>query len=258
LAMTDGDSLFRAVLTNPDDDAPRLVWADWLEEHGEAGYANWLRERVAAFRSDLKAKHPPEVIYTPVGRAATVVMHHMNVKKEATWVKELAPAYDREVYGVAYALKRGHVYRLECEVVELVQDRVMGRRVVPAPVQLGDIFSRCPITEVLIRDDRVRIRPAGPGLARVRGQWCFEIMGWTGWCHWKRTYSWADGRPYQDQHDAAMGLNLALVNYGRELAGLPALEYAEGGTMRPLSEPSRIPSPPHQDFSFERLLPDPT
>jgi uncharacterized protein (TIGR02996 family) len=34
--MTLEDSLFQAILAQPDDDAPRLVYADWLEEHATA------------------------------------------------------------------------------------------------------------------------------------------------------------------------------------------------------------------------------
>ncbi len=34
--MTDNDALLRAILDSPDDDAPRLVYADWLEENGDA------------------------------------------------------------------------------------------------------------------------------------------------------------------------------------------------------------------------------
>jgi uncharacterized protein (TIGR02996 family) len=33
--MNDREALLRAVCENPDDDTPRLVFADWLEEHGE-------------------------------------------------------------------------------------------------------------------------------------------------------------------------------------------------------------------------------
>jgi uncharacterized protein (TIGR02996 family) len=34
--MTDGDALVAAVEANPDDEAPRLVYADWLDERGDA------------------------------------------------------------------------------------------------------------------------------------------------------------------------------------------------------------------------------
>src|SRR5215203_4619487 len=31
--MTDAPAFFRAIEANPDDDTPRLVYADWLDEH---------------------------------------------------------------------------------------------------------------------------------------------------------------------------------------------------------------------------------
>jgi type IV pilus assembly protein PilB len=34
--MTYDDAFLRAILENPDDDTPRLIYADWLEERGEA------------------------------------------------------------------------------------------------------------------------------------------------------------------------------------------------------------------------------
>jgi len=41
--MTDGDALYQAILDAPDDDAPRLVWADWLDEHGDPDRAAFVR-----------------------------------------------------------------------------------------------------------------------------------------------------------------------------------------------------------------------
>jgi uncharacterized protein (TIGR02996 family) len=41
--MTEGDALYRAILAAPDDDAPRLVWADWLEENGDPDRAEFVR-----------------------------------------------------------------------------------------------------------------------------------------------------------------------------------------------------------------------
>ena len=45
--MTDGDALYRAILADPDDDAPRLVYADWLDEHGEPDRAEFVRVQCA-------------------------------------------------------------------------------------------------------------------------------------------------------------------------------------------------------------------
>jgi uncharacterized protein (TIGR02996 family) len=44
------NDLFRAVCEHPDEDAPRLVFADWLEEHGEAERAEFIRVHVATDR----------------------------------------------------------------------------------------------------------------------------------------------------------------------------------------------------------------
>jgi uncharacterized protein (TIGR02996 family) len=41
--MSDGDALLRAVIENPADDGPRLVYADWLEERGNTKRAAFIR-----------------------------------------------------------------------------------------------------------------------------------------------------------------------------------------------------------------------
>ncbi len=40
---TDREGLLRAVCENPDDDLPRLILADWLEDHGGGDRAEWIR-----------------------------------------------------------------------------------------------------------------------------------------------------------------------------------------------------------------------
>jgi uncharacterized protein (TIGR02996 family) len=44
--MTERDALLRAVCENPDDDTPRLVFADWLQENGEEWRAEFIRLQV--------------------------------------------------------------------------------------------------------------------------------------------------------------------------------------------------------------------
>jgi uncharacterized protein (TIGR02996 family) len=46
----DADALLRAVLAAPDDDAPRLVYADWLEEHGDMDRAAFIRAQIELAR----------------------------------------------------------------------------------------------------------------------------------------------------------------------------------------------------------------
>jgi uncharacterized protein (TIGR02996 family) len=44
--MNERDALMRAICENPDDDTPRLVFADWLQEHGEDDRAEFIRAQV--------------------------------------------------------------------------------------------------------------------------------------------------------------------------------------------------------------------
>lgn len=44
--MTEREALLKAVCDNPDDDTPRLVFADWLQENGEETYADFVRLQV--------------------------------------------------------------------------------------------------------------------------------------------------------------------------------------------------------------------
>lgn len=42
-----GKELLAAILDNPKDDAPRLIYADWLDEQGEEERAGFIREQIA-------------------------------------------------------------------------------------------------------------------------------------------------------------------------------------------------------------------
>jgi uncharacterized protein (TIGR02996 family) len=51
--MSDGDALLAAILAHPDEDVPRLAYADWLDEHGGAAArdrAEFVRAQVALAR----------------------------------------------------------------------------------------------------------------------------------------------------------------------------------------------------------------
>jgi uncharacterized protein (TIGR02996 family) len=44
--MNDGDALMEAILAAPDDDLPRLVYADWLQENGQPERAEFIRVQI--------------------------------------------------------------------------------------------------------------------------------------------------------------------------------------------------------------------
>jgi uncharacterized protein (TIGR02996 family) len=62
--MTQDDAFLADIIANPDDDAPRLVYADWLEDHGQPDRAAFVRVQCQLARlphdderrEDLEAK----------------------------------------------------------------------------------------------------------------------------------------------------------------------------------------------------------
>jgi uncharacterized protein (TIGR02996 family) len=65
--MSDAAALLAAIRAAPDDDAPRLIYADWLDEHGQPERAEFIRVQIELDRnestklrlreSDLLAEH---------------------------------------------------------------------------------------------------------------------------------------------------------------------------------------------------------
>lgn len=48
--VTDGAAILRSVLESPADDAPRLIYADWLDDEGDGQQAAFIRTQVALAR----------------------------------------------------------------------------------------------------------------------------------------------------------------------------------------------------------------
>ena len=48
--MPDHDAFLRMIADQPDDDGPRLVYADWLEERGDTARAEFIRVQIEAER----------------------------------------------------------------------------------------------------------------------------------------------------------------------------------------------------------------
>src|SRR5262245_37939918 len=44
--MSDQDALLAAIRQAPEDDAPRLIYADWLDEHGDPDRAEFIRLQI--------------------------------------------------------------------------------------------------------------------------------------------------------------------------------------------------------------------
>lgn len=71
--MSDGDALFQAILAAPDDDAPRLVYADWLDEAGDPDRAEFVRVQCRLARLPFYEPDHPGLR----DRAAELYVRHM-------------------------------------------------------------------------------------------------------------------------------------------------------------------------------------
>jgi uncharacterized protein (TIGR02996 family) len=83
--MTTHAGLLRTIIEDPDDDTPRLVYADWLEENGELAQAAFIRAqcRLATLDEDDPARLPllrDEAVYLPRAHAL------LAPKKRLAWL----------------------------------------------------------------------------------------------------------------------------------------------------------------------------
>src|SRR5262245_60010005 len=56
--MSDEDAFVHHILTAPDDDMPRLVFADWLEEHRRESHAELSRIQCERARLPKRSREP--------------------------------------------------------------------------------------------------------------------------------------------------------------------------------------------------------
>ena len=54
---SDGAGLLARILDNPEDDAPRLIYSDWMEENGQEEQAEYIRYSISSAKGiDLPPK----------------------------------------------------------------------------------------------------------------------------------------------------------------------------------------------------------
>ena len=58
--------LLQAILDEPEDDAPRLIYADWLEDNGEADRAEFIRLQIELARDSSDEGRRREIGAGPV------------------------------------------------------------------------------------------------------------------------------------------------------------------------------------------------
>src|SRR4051812_22083155 len=94
--MTIEQAFLDDVVTHPDDDAPRLVFADWLEEHGDADRATFIR---AQCRLRTLCAFDPKRYGLEAAEAELLPRH------EKKWKKPLAKITARCEFGRGFVEK---------------------------------------------------------------------------------------------------------------------------------------------------------
>lgn len=130
--MTDaerGEGLLRGILLHPEDDARRLVYADWLEESGELARAEFIRVQLK--------------LHGAVQRLPVLTVAEMDPPSyesyHTTDLTDLpAPGTRRRMVPYPDLREmRGTVRGSRCEVAEVVELDLLGSRMRPFIVQRG-------------------------------------------------------------------------------------------------------------------------
>jgi uncharacterized protein (TIGR02996 family) len=154
--MTDEDAFLRAVIADPEDDAPRLIYADWLDEHGQSARAELIRLQCARARWPDDDSYPAQLM-----------------EREAHLLLAYARDWGAPVSGLtlSYHFGRGFIEHVMCDMLTFLEHYDELFRVAPvrhlalrnagrAHLRLG----KCPHLSRLLTLDLSynRLRDEGP------------------------------------------------------------------------------------------------
>jgi uncharacterized protein (TIGR02996 family) len=101
---TTEDGLIRSIAAEPEDDTPRLVYSDWLEEHGQPERAEFIRAQIALARDPVDS---------PRRRALAFRARQLLDAHEADWLGALRQQ------AIEWTFRRGFVEGLLLDVGHL-------------------------------------------------------------------------------------------------------------------------------------------
>ena len=105
--MTEQAALLAAIRENPDDDTPRLVYADWLQENSDEVRAEFIRVECEQYRATKQRRRAQLA-----GRAAKILKKH-----KKAWSGPLAQRGVVE----SFETRRGFVALLELSAAQFVR-----------------------------------------------------------------------------------------------------------------------------------------
>jgi uncharacterized protein (TIGR02996 family) len=154
MSLSEGEALLRAILEEPDEDAHRLVYADWLDEQGQPDRAGFIRLqcRLASFCEDgpFATAVPAEDLRPEHRRAWLAPLHALGLRGQRE------PASARIDAPPAFLFRRGFV-----EGIQLVSRRDLAC----FAKRLGAVFGLTPLRHLRVWRGAVNpfsAAPAGP------------------------------------------------------------------------------------------------
>ncbi len=103
--MTHDEAFLQDVLARPGDDVPRLIYADWLEDHGQEARAEFIRTQCELAK--LPRRDPRRLGLEGI-EFALLALH------EAEWVRELA------ALARGWGFRRGFVHRVRVDTTDFL------------------------------------------------------------------------------------------------------------------------------------------
>jgi uncharacterized protein (TIGR02996 family) len=146
--MNTGDALLADILANPEDDGPRLVYADWLDEHAQPERAEFIRLQVeyASLDEDDPRRQALE-------RRSVQVIQDFNVRPRPEWAKGI------DAIAAEWRYRRGFVEEVTLPAATFLE-------------RAADLFRVAPVRSVHftgITPESLTALGACPFLARLTG-----------------------------------------------------------------------------------------
>jgi uncharacterized protein (TIGR02996 family) len=142
--MSMKQAFLRAVIESPDDDTPRLVCADWLEENGDPARAEFIRLQVQEWA----------LTHGQCGSPFSRRIQELYWPNRDRWIREELPAWLHKEHYVEF--RRGFVEGVSTTALRLVE-------------KAEELWLAAPVRKLSLRGagGRVQALAACPFLARV-------------------------------------------------------------------------------------------
>ncbi len=237
--MTDAEPFLRAICEHPDDDAPRLVFSDWLDERGEGELAEFIRLSCTYARSwnQRVKKRLRKQMSSLYGRHA---VYFRDAYRDTSWSPWHALADDKsiivETAWACYVNGDGRNYFEDTTIPTLRIDRgfvdTVGMTMADFLRDAESRFRRWPIRQVAIDGLRPYQTPFGQ-FRWFLGESAEVITGNSHVCSsipsglfnfvypdWPPIQRSDQNWHFETESQANDALSRSCVQYGRKLAGL--------------------------------------